>query len=220
MSLVIQDLRDGLRRSCGGIEIADYSNAIVDLWLNRAYWEVMDKFPYREKQKTSTFSFTENVRFYDAPTPFECVTKISIADPDDDDNKHTPLKRMTIDRYEQEYDSDEDQNGKPEWYIRYGTGYYVFTTPDKTYDGFIYYNTTLADIADDNTTPEIPQVWHEILQFGGTARGWLELGSTDKAMFYFNLQAAKINTISPVEAKEEEDSPLAGVELPEDLTRV
>lgn len=220
MSLVIQDLRDGLRRSCGGIEIADYSNDIVDLWLNQAYWEIMDKFPFREKQKTSTFQFIDGVRFYDAPTPFEAVTKISIADATESDNKHTPLKRMTIDRYEQEYDSDDDQEGKPEFYIRYGIGFYVLPTPDKAYDGFIYYNTTLADIADDNTTPEIPQVWHEIIMFGGIARGWLQLDNTNKATFYFNLQATKINTTSPTEAKEEEDSSLAGVELPEDLTRV
>lgn len=221
MTLVLSDLRASLRKRCGDVDTSDMSDTAVDLLLNQSYWEILDKFPFREKQTSATFQYVEGIRFYEAPTPFECVIKIVISNPNSaSDNQHTPLKRMTIDWYEQQYNSNEDKEDTPEYYIRYENGYYVWPTPDATYDGVIYYNTILADLASEGGAPEIPQVWHEIILLGGIARAWLDLNDVNKATFYFNLQSAKISSTSPVEAKEEEDSQLAGIELPDDLTRI
>lgn len=221
MTLVLADMRAGLRKKCGDIDSSDMSDPAVDLLLNKSYWEILDKFPFREKQVSSTFSFTEGVRIYTAPNPFEAVQKISISDPSISSSQiHTPLDRMTIDHYEQIYDPVEDQEDTPTNYIRYGSSFYVWPTPDKTYDGVIYYWTVLSDLSNSNNTPEMPQVWHEIIEIGGVARGWLDLNDLNKATFYFNLQSKMISSTSPVEAKEEEDSPRAGIELPDELTTI
>lgn len=221
MSLDLVQLRTDLRKSLGGLDTTDLSNTEADLLLNKSFWEIMDKFPFREKQSTLTFDYTDGVRLYTAPSPFEAVLKISISDPTDGaDNKHKPLDRMTIDWYEQQYDPDDDQEGKPEFYMRYEDGFYVYPTPDKTYNGVIWYNTTLADLSVANDVPVIPQVWHEIIGFGASWRGWSDLGNLERVTFYRNLQVSLIESTSPVEAKEEEDSPRAGVELPDEMTRI
>lgn len=220
MSLNLAEMRASFRKRCGDVDTDDMSNAAVDLLLNQSYWEILDEFHFREKELVSEITFTDGVRLYDAPTPFEAVQKISMASPLATDNKHLPLLRMDIDQYEREYDSDDDAEGKPTHYVRYNSQFYLWPTPDATYDGFVYYWTTLADLSDSNDQPGIPQVWHEIILHGGVARGWLDLNDTTKATYYFNLQMLKKSSIKPTAAKEEDDSQLAGIDIPSELFEI
>lgn len=217
MSLDITNLRAKLRRITGE-DSTDLSNDDADLLLNQAYWELLDSTPFREKETTSTFSFVDGTRLYQAPSPFEAVQGIAIYDTDD--NKHSRLDRMSMAWYEERYDSDTDNKGKPEYYARYGSNFYVWPTPDEAYGGVIYYWTTLTDLSDANDTPEIPQAWHEIILYGAGWRRMVELGDFVRMRELMNVQARQENKLQPVEAKEEVDSRYAGVEVPEELTEI
>jgi hypothetical protein len=216
VSLTVANLIDKLRRHTGE-DSTDLPDDDATLLLNQSYWELLDKFPFREKEQASTFSYVDGTRLYAAPSPFEAVQHIVVYDTDD--NKHTRLKRMSLKWYEDEYDSDDEAEGKPEYYARYGSNYYVYPTPDEAYGGVIYYWTTLDDLS-DSQNPEPPQVWHEIIMYGAVWRRFLENADYIRAREIKNHQVMLINSTSPVEAKEEGDSRFAGIELPPELTEV
>lgn len=218
MSLSVEQMEASLRKLLGGVDTSDLTSLAAVLLLNESYWEVLDKFPFREKQVSSTFAFVTGQRLYTAPSPFEAVTKIVLRDPNNDSFQDYVLKRMSLDWYENQYNANTTSVGTPEWYLRYADGFYVYPTPDLDYDGIIYYNTVLSDLSGNSTVPPLPQVWHEIIKYGAAFRGWNELGDLNRATYYRNLQISLMDSTEPTEAKEEEDSPLSGVSVPTELT--
>jgi hypothetical protein len=67
--LNIVNMREGIRKATG-IEDGDpdLTTAQIDLYLNRALWEIDNKFPFKEKEKTVTFETVSAERNYDVPT--------------------------------------------------------------------------------------------------------------------------------------------------------
>jgi hypothetical protein len=79
--LNVVQMRTGIRKATGVEEDdADFTTDDIDLYINRALWEVDNKFPFKEKEKTVTFNLVVGVRNYDVPTPFDAVQSISIMD--------------------------------------------------------------------------------------------------------------------------------------------
>ena len=216
MTILLDDLRVELREHLG-VDSTDLSDARADLLLNRSYWATRSKFPFREKEKSSTISTVQGTRRYATPTPFEALRFISIEDPDS--KQHNTLDRKTRVWYENEYVNEADSEGKPEGYFREEDDYILFPTPDKVYVLTVGYWGIFNSLSDSNTTPEPPQEWHEILLLGGVWRGFLRFQQFAKADNIRAHQLALINSTVPTEAKEEVDSRMAGVDLPEELTR-
>lgn len=210
MSLNIADLRAELRKSVG-MDATDMPDADADLYLNRAYWEIIDKYNFREKEVTVTFATVAGTRLYNMPSPFEALRKLSIKKPDI--NEHVTIHRMSIEEYENVYDEDVDARAFPEKYTREGCAVRLWPTPDKVYTITQKYWTVLADLSNSNSVPVIPQSWHEIILFGGIYRAFIGINDWARANAAKQHQAALVNNAVPVEAKEEIDSPNAGVSI-------
>jgi len=222
MTIALSDLRTELRVHLG-LETDDtdeLSNDDADLLLNRAFWELMNKFNFREEEKSSTFPTIDGTEFYSLPTLFESVRNISLQD---SDNTETwfPLDRTSLDEYTKNLDDADSNEGMPLRYFREDNGIRLSPIPDKaTYVIKVKHRITLADLSSSNTTLVIPQVWHELILMGGHWRGLYRLRNYEAAREIRNVQIGLINSTVEVEGKEEGDSSLAGIEIPSELTQI
>lgn len=224
MSIDLDVLRTELRVHLGYEEDGtdDLSNDDADLLLNRAFWELLNKFNFREEECSIEFTVDEDDDFISLPTLFESIRKLSILN--SDTNKWTPLVRADIQEFERVANDDDSAKGAPENYFREGVGIRLYSdaggAPDATYTLRIKYRVTLADLDSGNTTLVIPDVWHELVLMGGHWRGLHRLHDYEGAREIRNTQIGMINSTVEVEAKEEVDSPLAGIEIPRELTQI
>lgn len=191
---------------------------VADLYLNRAFWEVQNKFPFREKEVISNFNTTIGVRNYDVSFPTEAVKHISITHPNVGGsvtvNKSWPLEQITRDQYEQLYADNSDVYELPEKYVREGCIIRLWPTPDAIYTLTIERLVALTDISTSHVSPSIPQVWHEIIGLGGLWRLYLDKGDFARANATKQFQADLINTTIPAEINEaQSNSQLARVEV-------
>jgi hypothetical protein len=215
----LDTLRAKLRTHTGEDEF-DIDDPATDLLLNQSYWELGDKFPFREKERVVESDFVVDQRLYTAPSPFEALQHIAVVHDTggaSDSGQHQKLRRMDLKWYEDQYAAGTGRVGVPEFYARRDNGFYVWPTPDLDYGMVIYYWTTLADLVADIDTPDMPQVWNEIIMYGGVWRRFLELGDVVRSREIRNHQVGLINSTQPVEAKEETDSRFAGVSVPEEM---
>lgn len=180
-------------------------------YLNRSFWELLDKYHFREKDATKTFNTTEGERRYEVPTPFEALQNIAIIDPDTEQS--TPLMRMSTEKYNEKYNTDADARAIPTHYIREDCTIRLWPTPDSSeYTIVIKYWMVLDDLNDDvNEQPVVPRAWHEVILYGGIWRAYIALRDFASANAMKAHQKALIDTMVPVEAKEETHSPNAGL---------
>ena len=218
-ALVLDSLRRQLREHLGIVgdsqdEIPDVDTPDktgADTFLNRALWEVLDKYKFREKEVIGSFVTASGTSFYQIPSSFEALQGLSVEDLNT--GQHIPLERISADVFEQEYVNRTDAQGKPEKYFRNGGGIKLWPTPDNIYTLKIYYWFELSDLSNTSPTPPIPRVWHEIILFGGVSRAFIGvLRDFDSARNARAFQAALIKDISPVEEKEKEDSHRSGLQ--------
>lgn len=214
MTIALETLRDELREHLG-VDDVELDNDAADLLLNRAYWELLDKFPFREKEVSATFATVDGTILYSMPSPFEALRQLSIENPDT--FEHTYLRKWSIREYEENYNSHEDARGYPTNYVREGCAVRLWPTPDDAYTITIKYLTVLADLSDDNDSPGIPQQWHEIILYGALWRGYVRFGDYVRSKATQGMWANMIAGIKPTEAKEEVDTHYSGLQaiLPE-----
>lgn|SRR5207302_5728101 len=217
MTLVLADLETELEEHLGldstDIGQAPWTIDRIDLLLNRSFWEIQYKFPFREKELTATFATVAGTRLYSLPVPFESLRQLSIEDLND--FSHSVLQRTTIYDYESRYINNPSgtEQDKPQFYTREGTGIRLLPTPDKVYTLTIKYQTTLADLSTQNNIPVIPQIWHEVILYGALWRGFLRLGDYARAQQSRAHQRELMAEIQPVESKEETDTHLGGLDV-------
>lgn len=210
MGLNLQNLRDSLRKSTGE-DITDLPDTEADLLLNRSFWEIIDKLPFREKEKTCTFVTVPGSALYAVPTNFEAIRTASIEIANT--LEHVTLKLMTIQTYEDSYQNQTYAQAQPEWYLRENNYVRLFPTPDAIYTVTLKYNMSLSDLTPALAIP-IQPVWHEIIEFGGTWRRFKELNDYGRMKEIRQLQRELIGGITPTEAKEKADTKFAGLSVP------
>ncbi len=194
----------------------------ADLLLNRAFWELLNKFNFREEECSVEFTVDQAEDFISLPTLFESIRSLSRLD--SVSNQWIPLDRIGLRQFEEKSNDDSDNQGEPIEYFREGVGIRLLSSsgggPDTTYTLRIKYRVTLADLATGNTTLVIPDVWHELVMYGGLWRAWHRKKDYISAREIRKHQVGLISSTVPVEAKEETDSSLAGVSLPSELTDI
>ena len=213
MGLNLTQLREMLWRPLGMDDENDPDLGIVraNLYLNRAFWEIMDKFPFREKERTATFSTSAGVRDYTLPEPIEALQSLSIVT---SELAHIELNQITHNIYEDKYDEDEDKWDFPEEYHLVGCYARFWPTPDDAYKVILKRLLVLEDLSATNSTPTFPQVWHEIIGLGGLWRAYIDFGDFNRAREAKGHQVSLINTISPRETKEKSvNTQTAGLEV-------
>lgn len=202
-----------------GVDTNELSDTDALTILNISWWEVMDKFKFREKESCvvmqavtyPTGSTVAGNRDYVLPGDLEATRILAILDPNTQD--HNELERMSEKEYEQVYSEDTSLYAMPTHYVRYSNFVRLYPTPDQDYTITLYYWTRLQDLA-ANSDLTIPQSWHEIILFGGVWRVYARIGDLQrKASFQFDQQRL-IETSIPVEVKEQYDTSRAGVSVP------
>ena len=211
--LDITRMRKKLRKPIGMTDEddPDLTNDDVDLYLNMSYWEVQDKFPFREKERTGTFITQIGVRNYEMPKPFESLMHLSIVDLVT--GQHQPIDKMDMDEYEIKYIEGENAYGKPEKYVREDCFARLWPTPDKLYTVVLRRLITLTDLSDINTVTPIPSVWDEIIVYGGVWRAFIDFGDFARANAMKSHQVTLLDTITPTAVKELGDTSRAGLEV-------
>jgi hypothetical protein len=211
MALDINDMITGVRRVTGE-DTDDISDADVTLILNESWWEIMDKFNFREKETTGFEDTVIGQAEYPAPTPFEAIRQISIQDINT--LQHYKLERMLPADYESYLNDDPSQQDFPTRYVREGCLFRLWPTPDNVYPLTIKYLTVLPDLSQTLfPNPPIPQVWGEVIKMGGIWRRFRDIGDITRMTTYINVQTRLLNSTSPVETKEEYDSREARLEV-------
>lgn len=214
MSIDVPTLIGELRANLGGLDSTDLSDNDALLLLNREYWALIDRFKFREKEVTASFPTVSHIRLYQVPSPFEALRQLSIEDINT--FAHTTLERMTEYDYENNYVNDSVNEAKPTHYVRTGAGIYLWPTPDLAYTIVFKYWTTLNDLDSvNNTTPAMPQVWHEIILLGGTWRGFIRFGDYARSAAAKSSSHDLINDYinNLVAAKEETDTHRGGLDV-------
>lgn len=216
MSLTLSQIRAGILRSTGTLLTDwDNGNTDLDLYANRAWWSIMEEFDFREKEATITFNTVAGTAPYAtstiaAPIIFDALQSLAIKDVTSLD--WSPLELMSVQEYETWLSDDTTTEAKPTHYLRRADKIILWPTPDQVYSIKLYYLAVLSDIPSGG--PEIPQAWHEIIQFGANWRAFADLGEVDKVTLFKNLEADSINNRTPVKAKELADTRYSHVEVP------
>lgn len=221
MTLDLTSLRLQLREGLGleGDDTATLPNTDTsdktgaDTYLNRAYWEVLDRFKFREKEVIATFPTTQGEDFYKIPSPFEAIQGLSIEDPDS--FAHTPLDRITADEFEQTFVNKTDAEDKPTNYFREADGIRLYPRPDQAYTVTIRHWTLLSDLSSTNTVPAFLQKnFHEIILFGGLWRAFIGVnGDWTRSQAARAVQSGLLAGVHSTDEKEQADSHRAGVEV-------
>ncbi len=207
-----QDLLTELRIHLGNLSDDELSDDEGKLLLNRAYWELLDKFPFREKEVIATFVTVAGQRNYIAPSPFDALRSLSIQDPTS--LKWTPLTKDGLYNFEVDKNDSESARAVPVKYLREGNKIRLDPIPDQEYTLTIKYWSTLDDLETNPTSnPTIPRSWHEIILYGAVWRGFLRLRDYASSREYKIQAVALVDSLPPIESKEEEDSHTIGVEV-------
>jgi hypothetical protein len=221
MTIDIYTLRNQLRQHLGEDtntlpDVPAYQGGpSADMLLNRAWWEIIYKYQFREKEVDASFTTVVGQAFYSLPSPFEAFRQIAIEDLYT--YQHNTLAQTTIYRYQNLFNNEPDQSfyGKPVQYVREGCGIYLLPTPDNVYNMDLKYWTVLADLggATNPNSPIIPQIWHECVLYGAVYRGFFSFLDFERGAWMQQVHAGVLDKIPPVQAKEEQDYHEAGVNV-------
>ncbi len=207
----LEILRGDLRSHLG-MDTLDLDDAAASRLLNRAYWELLDKFPFRDKETYSTLPVVIGTASYTIDfAAIEAISKITIEDPET--LKHKPLDKMSLDVYQQNFVNDESAYGRPTNYVRYGNEIILYPTPDVAYVVDYYYAAQLSDLALESDSPSAPRNWHEIILLGAVYRGFLQLQDYERANAARTHWMTLLSSVSMNEAEENKDTPRAGLRI-------
>ena len=209
--LSLQNIRDGVRKTTGEDE-SDLPNTDLDILINKAFWEISDKLPFRVKQKTVTFDTLQGAATYDVPSNFDALRSISLLTASSFD-AHVVLTQMSHQEYEASYIEDSSAQSQPTKYLREANCIRLWPTPDGIYTVTLKYDAILADLTDTNNYPPLPQVWGEIIEYGASWRRFREFGDYQRLNQNVAIQRSLIASTQSQEAKELKDNKLAGLQV-------
>ena len=187
----------------------------LTLICNKSWWEVSDRFDFREKQDVTDFDTVASQAAYListelAPKIYDALRNLAIQDPTT--TQFSNLKELSIVDYMNLLNEDPNQEAQPTNFIRDGGYIYFWPTPDQIYTMRLHHLIVLADIPTNG--PTVPQSWHEIIELGAVYRGYLFIRDYNSANTVRAQQIAMINSIATNQAKEDYYKPMLGVSVP------
>ena|SRR5690606_35710101 len=216
MGMTLQQIRDSLRRHTG-TDSQDLDDDVADELISRAYEELSDKYPFREKDYRLDFVTSIDPLItpryqnkYSFPANFVAVRVVSVTDCNGMKHK---LERMTRSELEMVTNTESYADAMPTHYVRDSDCLILWPRPDQEYSITVRYEKSLSDLINANDEPDLPRSWHEIILLGAVFRGFLEFGDNNRAQIYKDQQLALIRSSVPVESKEEFDATKSGVEV-------
>jgi len=218
-------MRDLVRQGLGGLDEEDIGDPEVDRLLNLSYWDLEARFPFEEKDFRVSFVLTVDQDEYsivdDLETPndvfLEALQSLGMfGDPTSDDQFQSyPMQRMTESEYDKIRNTRPDDNqGRPEMYLRRDETIVFFPIPDKAYTASVYFKKTLKSLKyREIEALNFPREWDEIVVEGAITRGHYYAQDYTLAQQAEDFRVSHVRTAVPVEGKEEEDSHYAGLNV-------
>ncbi len=202
MGLDLDALRSMVRTALG-VDNQEATDATVDQLLNRSWWDLLNRFPFKENETFVPFETIVGQRLYALPVQFEAVRSMGIEADGLNLQQHQNLNPWTEREYETAYNSNESLRAMPCYYVREGSCIKLFPTPDQVYTITLYYWMNLADLSDPVLAPIIPRSWHEVIGYGAIWRGWTDLNDWTRGQVIREFTEGLINGLVPIEAKEQ-----------------
>lgn len=205
--MTLDEMRTEVQAILGGR--SDATDDIVDDYINAAYKQLAMSFRFYELENTSTSTTTvSGTASYAVPTG--CRQTISIVDTT---NKNK-LEPRDIAWYEQQ-DTSTDVTGAPEYYVRYGSNYLLWPTPDGAYSLRIRY-TALPDTITTGEEPVYSVEWHRVLVFLAASSLCFRFGLDSKGM---NLKNEALGMISALQEDQVQDARMRTSQVSFERTR-
>lgn len=220
MGLTLANLRAEVLAECG-IDATDLDatgSANLDLIINQSYWDVMDKFSFREKETYTSFALTIGTYIYNlsskiqtaASVTFEALRRVYVYN--SDELKDKELTEVSLEKFKERHSEDTNARDIPNAFLRIGGEIHLDPVPDKAYTLKPFFLKTLSDVP--TAGPEIPQSWHEIVKDGAIWRVHKRFRDYNSAEQIKRIQDIAISRALTVPSKEDSFKKLAGVELP------
>lgn len=205
-----QDLRDHIGED---ISNPDFSDPNCWKILNRSFKEITNKYNFRQTEGDTTLATIANIGTYDLTgvADFEAVNSVYI-DSSSLSFKRSKLVRSTLEEIQSQLDFSDPvtTNTVSRFYYRRENDLIIWPVPSDVYTITLFYTKTLEELTEDTVTP-LPDEWYEPVLFGGVWRAYLRGGDVDRSTALKSYQANLMNSIVPVESKEENDSRESGV---------
>jgi hypothetical protein len=223
--LSLEDMRRLLRKGLGDLDDVDLPDTEADELLNLAFWELEDKFPFKEKELIDEDDTVAGTRGYALPEELSALISVSVKDPDDD--IWYKLERMSIASYDESRSDREDTRARPVRYLRLEHNILFQPVPDQVYTYRVTMWRTLASLeAGVVEATGLPRNWDEMVVEGAIVRGHFYNQDYTEARQAGNFQIGKIRGAELAGSKEEKfdsryarmtpvcDFPDGGAELP------
>lgn len=196
-----------LRRATGiNINDPDWTVPDLELILNQSWWELLNKFDFREKESAYTITASAGDYTYPVDNLQEAFQSASVLNPTTQQStKLVPMSQAFFqDNYNENAVLQTQYQAQPELYYRYNSDIVLYPVPDQAYTITVQMLMTLSDLATGNY-PDVPREWDEIILYGAVWRVFIETGDVERADSFVNHQARLINNMVPVKSKEESD---------------
>lgn len=218
MGLTLANIRTGVLDELG-IDATDLDAAgsdKLDLLINRSWWEVMDKFDFKERESNTEVPLVVGTYQYNLTTVinaaaaivFDALREIFIVD--NNDKEHL-LEEVSRDVFLAGLNIDTTARTLPEMYMREGGDIWISPIPDDTYTLRIFHLTVLPNVPVGG--PIVPQSWHEIIQSGAVWRGHQHFRDYNSAGEVRKIQTGLILSEQIVTGKEDKEAKHRGVEV-------
>lgn len=153
----------------------DVTAAIAKAAVNDVYKRLSMSFRFYELEFDTTQATVDGTASYTIPTGARKTIGIV------DTTNHWQLDPRDIRWYMGQW-TGTGYTGRPEYYVRYGSKYYVWPTPDDAYSLQIYYNKLPTELSADADEPVFPEEWHKVLSLISAADVGFQLGLDTRAM--------------------------------------
>lgn len=205
LSTMVNDLRSHIGVKSNHPEFSDDA---CKLLLNRAFWDMLNKIDFKEKEVSATFQTEAGTYFYTLPIALEALLRVSAVT---EQGQHVIV--MKSDTFTYESKQDDTVTGFPTMYVHHDSGIILHPTPDAAYTIWIYYLYSLEDLDFTNlTSTGLPRNTDEMVLYGGIYRGFLKLKDFQSANVFLSLYDKAIVEFVNPERKGNDDK-FAGVDV-------
>lgn len=170
--LSITQARNRLRTILG-LDDVDLDDTAADLLLNQSLWWLQSILKIPANEVITTIATVAGTVNYTLTYPTEALLAVSLRDPDTDELK--PLLPISGWARDDLYSYDVEQQGKPEYYERFGREFYLQPIPDDVYTLQLRRKDLIADLSSSTTQIAMDSVLHEVLVYGAAERGFIDL---------------------------------------------
>lgn len=169
MAYNLLDLRTRVRNK---IKDTSYPAATIDGFINDAQQEIADLYVWKYFGKIAAGSLTVGEYTYENQADHQTTTRLVLVDPDNPQS-HWNLTDEFItsdDFFDRFIAPDTKDNAKPGYWTEYGNQIYFNCPVDRNYTLRQYYQKIPDELVADDSVPELPINFREVLVLGASYR--------------------------------------------------